>query len=83
MLCYRDRTWCSQTCNNKKCDRNFTDEERDKAIKWWGSVFAPVAFSDFKTDDCGYIEEEIISEDVSQCEWSRVGGDAITDVWGY
>ena len=57
MLCYRDRTWCSQRCGNEECDRNFTDGERIAAIEWWGGETFPIAFSNFKTKDCGYIEK--------------------------
>lgn len=57
MLWYRDRTWCAHYCGNEECDRNFTDEERERAIKWWGDENVPIAFSNFKTKDCGYIKK--------------------------
>lgn len=63
MMCYKDRTWCSHSrlCSNITCDRNFTEEERENAIKWWmaisdncGGKDFPLASADFKTEDCGY-----------------------------
>ena len=56
MICYKDRSWCSTKCANLECTRNFTEEERAKARAWWpGEGGPPVAFTDFKTDTCGYI----------------------------
>lgn len=63
MMCYKDRTWCSHSrhCGNTTCDRNFTEEEREQAIKWWSAISDncggkdfPLAMTDFKTDDCGW-----------------------------
>lgn len=56
MMCYKDRTWCmhSRECGNTMCDRNFTEEEREQAIKWWCSTDFPLAMADFKTDGCGW-----------------------------
>ena len=42
MMGYADRTWCaSPNCRNE-CGRQFTDEERRKAILWWGSDDFPL-----------------------------------------
>lgn len=64
MMCYKDRTWCrhSRHCGNTMCDRNFTEEERENAIKWWGDGSFPLAMADFKTEDCGFISLEINGE---------------------
>jgi hypothetical protein len=47
MICYKDRTWCTfSTCSNfsrDKCFRAFTEEEKERAIKWWGSDEYPIA----------------------------------------
>jgi len=47
MMCFRDMTFCSSNCRTEECPRNFTDEQREAARKWWGGEGAPVAFSDF------------------------------------
>jgi hypothetical protein len=51
MMCYRDMTFCSASCANYKCERQFTLEVQEKAIKWWGNERAPIALSDF-SDTC-------------------------------
>lgn len=53
MICYRDMTFCSAKCATTTCRRNFTEEEAQKARKWWGDSpdGPPVAFSDF-SDHC-------------------------------
>lgn len=55
MICYRDRAFCNAECGNEDCSRNFTPAERAKARQWWGEEGAPVAFSNFRTDDCGFV----------------------------
>lgn len=59
MLCFMDMSFCtmSEECSNKKCDRNFTEEQAKLAVEWWGSEDAPVCFSPFKSDTCGYMEK--------------------------
>lgn len=64
MICYKDKSWCSaslgdpnERCKNYLCDRNFTQEEKNKAIKWWGNVDFPYSNKDFKKEGCGYINE--------------------------
>jgi len=64
MLCYRDRTYCSETtCVNTKCNLLLTDEMAGHAQVWWNGkkpieewTEVPIAFSDFKdTEFCiGY-----------------------------
>lgn len=56
MLCYKDKSFCVHECGNLTCDRNYTEEERQKAIAWHGSKNVPVMFSDFKTESCGFVE---------------------------
>jgi len=34
-MCYRDRAFCNARCDTTWCDRNFTDEQRARADKWW------------------------------------------------
>ena len=49
MICFKDMTFCSAVCKNKKCDRNW--KLRDKTdYETWSKHFTdggPVAFSDF------------------------------------
>lgn len=58
IMTYKDKTWCchSSLCANTTCDRNLNDDEVKQAIRWWGGLDFPVVYSDFKTDDCGFIE---------------------------
>jgi len=56
MLAYKDMTFCSAKCANPTCERNLTEAEREKAIKWWGSKDFPIALSDFSSDCDKYIE---------------------------
>lgn len=55
MICYRDMSFCiwSNVCQNKTCERNFNDQQRENAIKWWGNNSPPIMFSDLQTKDCG------------------------------
>ena len=59
MMCYKDQTWCIQfltgICKNKECSLALTEQEQDKAIKWWGNENFPVMLGDRKTEDCGYV----------------------------
>ena len=50
-LCYKDMTFCYSDCTNTACSRHFGPEVEKKAIEWWGSEDAPIAFSDF-SDTC-------------------------------
>lgn len=49
MISYLDRSFCTQsdTCQQKHCERNFNQERRKAARKWWGSDDAPVAYAAF------------------------------------
>lgn len=63
MICYRDRSWCSHSCGNLECGRNFTEEESIRANKWWEMFNSPdsgppIAVMDFRTEDCGYKEPD-------------------------
>ena len=53
-LCYKDKTFCASDCVNTGCWRNFTDEERENSIKWWGGEDAPIAMADFSKGCDGY-----------------------------
>ena len=47
MMCYKDKTWCTygkECVYSKNCGRDFNEEERLKAIKWWGNENVPVCF---------------------------------------
>ena len=37
MLCYKDKTWCTYTecIKSKVCKEFLSDEEKEKADKWW------------------------------------------------
>ena len=36
MLCYKDKSWCTeQHCQNKECTVNITDKVHKDAIAWW------------------------------------------------
>lgn len=61
MMCYKDRTWCSYSfmCENSSCDRRLNGEELRQAVEWWGGIDFPASYTDFKTDDCGFISLEI------------------------
>lgn len=59
MMCFRDMTFChdAEECkNHKECPRWLSPELKMKAIKWWGGVDYPVAFSSFKSE-CPKFEE--------------------------
>jgi hypothetical protein len=62
MICYKDKTFCISSntrCQNTKCYRFLSDDEREKARIWWGSDEAPIAFADF-WDKC--LEREAVDE---------------------
>lgn len=61
MICYMDRAFCAASlrpgedrCTNNKCSRNFDDEHRDRARRWWGGDGAPISSMDMQHADCGY-----------------------------
>jgi hypothetical protein len=53
MLCFRDMTFCHSNCVNAKCDRHFSEAEKEKARSWWKRIGGKpedgprVAFRDF------------------------------------
>lgn len=57
MLCYKDRSFCSQECANRDCSRNINDDVIADSIRWWGNNEGkvPIGIDDFKTDNCGYL----------------------------
>ena len=69
MIHYRDRAFCVQECGNAVCYRNYTETEREKNTQ---GPDLPVAFADFKTDDCGYLPP---NENCWRC------GDGEPDSW--
>lgn len=57
MMCFRDMTFCSAKCLNTSCPRQFDDEQRAAARKWWKGDGAPIAFSDFSGTCPEYVWE--------------------------
>jgi len=57
MMGYKDMTWCTaKKCLDKAdCDRYFTAEHHEAALRWWGSDSYPIVMGVFT--DC-YSEEE-------------------------
>ena len=47
MTGYKDRTWCGSTNCQNKCGRKLTEEDRQKAIKWWGNEYFPISVARF------------------------------------
>lgn len=69
MLCYKDQGWCvssmNRACVNNTCHRFFSDEEQQKAIKWWSTfckpgeeVNYPISVGYFRTEECGFLSGE-------------------------
>ncbi len=61
MICYRDRTFCSDAdiCQNKDaCGRWFSTVERANAVRWWRGEDVPVAFMSFK-ETCNYFKKDV------------------------
>lgn len=46
VLCFKDKTFCTADgcANRHSCDRYFTKELHDEAVKWWGSEDYPIAY---------------------------------------
>jgi len=65
MICYRDMTFCSALCGTEDCPRQFTEEHRLKAEKWWEGCEGgpPVAFSDFSATCPDYVAAAISTKD--------------------
>lgn len=59
MICYKDKTWCEfRSCAKfEGCDRAYTQEVHEQAIKWWGGEDAPVAIFTTPPSEC-YKEKE-------------------------
>lgn len=53
MICYRDRTWCCSPVERHTCGREFTEDDRKKAIEWWGGEGFPLAVAEFCKHDKG------------------------------
>lgn len=49
MISYKDRAFCSMShkCTDVSCSRNFSDEVRAQAVKWWGGEDPPIAMYAF------------------------------------
>jgi len=50
LMGYKDKTWCMSDCTNTDCFRNFTDKDREQAIKWWGNDTFPIAMRDYSKE---------------------------------
>lgn len=44
MMCYKDRTFCTDSECKKytECPRAFSEEDKVQAVKWWGSDEYPL-----------------------------------------
>jgi len=51
MISFRDRAYCSSNTKNHTCGREFTEEDRIAAQKWWGGEGAPVSYGAFCEND--------------------------------
>lgn len=47
MIGYRDRTWCCSKVEKHTCGREFTEADRQGAIRWWGGEDFPIAMGEF------------------------------------
>lgn len=47
MISYRDKTYCCSEVEKHTCGREFTEQDKIDAEKWWGGDDYPVAFSKF------------------------------------
>lgn len=47
MICYKDQTYCSSKTRKHTCGREFTEQDKLDAEKWWGGEGYPVAFGEF------------------------------------
>lgn len=47
MISFNDTTYCNNPNCDGSCGRQWTSALQQKAIRWWCSENAPVAFADF------------------------------------
>ena len=47
MICYKDKTFCSDEVEEHTCGREFTEQDKIDAEKWWGGKDYPVAYGSF------------------------------------
>lgn len=47
MIGYKDMTWCCNPKCDNSCGRKFTEEDRKKAVEWWGGEDFPLIIADF------------------------------------
>lgn len=64
LVCYKDMTFCKSDCSNTHCHRNFSLEQRDNAIKWWGDDTFPIAFSAAYRVDCPDYELPVNTKEI-------------------
>ena len=63
MICYRDRTFCSeQTCVNVRCRQLVTEEVRGAAKR----MGLGICVSSMRTETCGYVTKEEPGEAVRE-----------------
>jgi len=62
MICYMDRSWCSESsqCGNTSCSRNYTEEDRRRNEN---GVDLPISVGNFKTKECGHVELRLQQSD--------------------
>lgn len=47
MICYKDQTYCASNVKQHTCGREFTEQDKKDAERWWGGKDYPVAFGEF------------------------------------
>jgi hypothetical protein len=47
MIHYKDKTFCQDNVEIHTCNREFTEQDKKDAKKWWGSDDYPVAYASF------------------------------------
>lgn len=53
-LCYKDRTWCTSPCATVPCDIRLTQEVREAARAWGGSLgldYGPLSYAQLNCAD--------------------------------
>lgn len=72
MFGYRDRTYCSSyilgNCVNHNCNRAFTTQDREYAIKWWGNEDFPLCTGDLQKEGCGFEPAETKNPNITKEE---------------
>jgi hypothetical protein len=51
-MTFKDRAFCDSDCSNIFCERNFSQDQKYAADKWWGKPGAPILFDPSFLKDC-------------------------------